>query len=150
MTGDLGRFGYSGPGRYRHYKGGEYEVLGVALREDSIDKGGAVSPVESKGEQFVIYRPLGCTRTTATLRSCGCSWPRRLTGSAARLSRSSWKLRLLMLDPTLGQSVSPGDRVQHPNAGTGRVVWVRGSTARVSWDSGGQGIAYVRDLTVIR
>lgn len=24
---------YAGPGRYRHYKGGEYEVIGVGLEE---------------------------------------------------------------------------------------------------------------------
>ncbi len=33
------------PGRYRHYKGGEYEVLGVARHSESL-------------EPMVIYRPL--------------------------------------------------------------------------------------------
>ena len=33
------------PGRYRHYKGGEYEVIGVARHSESL-------------EPFVIYRPL--------------------------------------------------------------------------------------------
>ena len=33
------------PGRYRHYKGGEYEVLGVARHSESL-------------EPLVIYRPL--------------------------------------------------------------------------------------------
>jgi hypothetical protein len=28
---------YHGPGRYRHYKGNEYEVLGLAVREDTRD-----------------------------------------------------------------------------------------------------------------
>lgn len=32
-------------GRYRHYKGGEYEVLGVARHSESA-------------EQLVVYRPL--------------------------------------------------------------------------------------------
>ena len=32
-------------GRYRHYKGGEYEVLGVARHSES-------------GERLVFYRPL--------------------------------------------------------------------------------------------
>jgi hypothetical protein len=33
------------PGRYRHYKGGEYEVLGVARHSESR-------------EPLVVYRPL--------------------------------------------------------------------------------------------
>lgn len=33
------------PGRYRHYKGGEYEVLGVARHSET-------------GESLVVYRPL--------------------------------------------------------------------------------------------
>ena len=33
------------PGRYRHFKGGEYEVHGVATHSES-------------GEQLVVYRPL--------------------------------------------------------------------------------------------
>jgi len=33
------------PGRYRHYKGGEYEVLGVARHSESL-------------EPMVVYRPL--------------------------------------------------------------------------------------------
>ncbi|MCB1843837.1 MAG: DUF1653 domain-containing protein [Halioglobus sp.] len=32
-------------GRYRHFKGGEYEVLGTATHSES-------------GEQLVVYRPL--------------------------------------------------------------------------------------------
>lgn len=34
------------PGRYRHYKGGEYEVLGVVRHSESL-------------EPLVLYRPLG-------------------------------------------------------------------------------------------
>lgn len=42
---------YHGPGRYRHYKGGEYEVLGLAIREETKEaEGGFVKEV--------IYRPL--------------------------------------------------------------------------------------------
>jgi hypothetical protein len=33
------------PGRYRHYKGGEYEVLGVARHSET-------------DEEMVVYRPL--------------------------------------------------------------------------------------------
>lgn len=33
------------PGRYRHYKGGEYEVLGVARHSETL-------------EAMVVYRPL--------------------------------------------------------------------------------------------
>lgn len=33
------------PGRYRHYKGGEYEVIGVARHSESLDA-------------MVVYRPL--------------------------------------------------------------------------------------------
>lgn len=33
------------PGRYRHYKGGEYEVVGVATHSET-------------GEVMVVYRPL--------------------------------------------------------------------------------------------
>src|SRR5689334_7701166 len=41
---------YEGPGRYRHYKGGEYEVLGLALREESKGTDNEVTEV--------VYRPL--------------------------------------------------------------------------------------------
>jgi hypothetical protein len=37
---------YRGPGKYRHYKGGEYFVLGLALQENDLRK------------TFVIYKPL--------------------------------------------------------------------------------------------
>lgn len=33
------------PGRYRHFKGGEYEVLGIATHSET-------------DEQLVVYRPL--------------------------------------------------------------------------------------------
>jgi hypothetical protein len=34
------------PGRYRHYKGGEYELVGVARHSETL-------------EPLVVYRPLG-------------------------------------------------------------------------------------------
>lgn len=37
--------GYQGPGRYRHYKGGEYQAVGLALHESELYR-------------LVIYRPL--------------------------------------------------------------------------------------------
>ena len=37
---------YVGPGRYQHYKGGEYMVLGLALQEDDLKR------------TYVIYKPL--------------------------------------------------------------------------------------------
>lgn len=36
---------YNGPGWYKHYKGGEYEVLGIAFDEATM-------------QPFVVYRPL--------------------------------------------------------------------------------------------
>jgi hypothetical protein len=36
------------PGRYRHYKGKEYEVLGMALHSETL-------------EQLVVYKPLYLT-----------------------------------------------------------------------------------------
>lgn len=51
---------YQGPGRYRHYKGGEYEVLGLALSEETVDK--PSDPKNGPGREWeetrVIYRPL--------------------------------------------------------------------------------------------
>lgn len=43
---------YDGPGIYRHYKGGEYEVIGLAVREETIG-------VPGRGEVTeVVYRPM--------------------------------------------------------------------------------------------
>ncbi len=36
---------YRGPGRYRHYKGGKYDVVGLALHESMLYR-------------LVVYRPL--------------------------------------------------------------------------------------------
>jgi len=49
---------YDGPGRYRHWKGGEYEVLGLALQEDTVLKREG-EPASGPSEiTHVIYRPL--------------------------------------------------------------------------------------------
>ncbi|HSD36153.1 MAG TPA: DUF1653 domain-containing protein [Rhodocyclaceae bacterium] len=44
-TSDLPALPALPPGRYRHYKGGEYEVVGVARHSESL-------------EALVMYRPL--------------------------------------------------------------------------------------------
>ena len=49
---------YEGPGTYQHYKGALYEVLGIALREDSIVKYASGSMDTHSAQRFVIYRPL--------------------------------------------------------------------------------------------
>jgi hypothetical protein len=43
---------YQGPGRYRHYKGGEYQVLGLAIHED------ADGAVQNPDQWYVVYAPL--------------------------------------------------------------------------------------------
>ncbi len=45
MDDDLPPLPATPPGRYRHYKGGEYEVLGVARHSETL-------------EPLVVYRPL--------------------------------------------------------------------------------------------
>ena len=45
MTDDLPALPSLQPGRYRHYKGGEYEVLGVVRHSETL-------------EPLVLYRPL--------------------------------------------------------------------------------------------
>ncbi|MDO9073860.1 MAG: DUF1653 domain-containing protein [Rubrivivax sp.] len=45
MTTDLTPLPDTPPGRYRHYKGGEYEVLGAARHSETL-------------EPLVVYRPL--------------------------------------------------------------------------------------------
>jgi hypothetical protein len=45
MTDDLAPLPPTPLGRYRHYKGGEYEVLGVARHSETL-------------EPLVVYRPL--------------------------------------------------------------------------------------------
>lgn len=53
---------YDGPGRYQHYKGGEYEVLGLAVREETKpDDIEGLSGPEINWDGViteVIYRPL--------------------------------------------------------------------------------------------
>jgi hypothetical protein len=45
---DLLRLPETPPGRYRHHKGGEYEVLGAARHSETL-------------EPLVVYRPLDAT-----------------------------------------------------------------------------------------
>lgn len=45
MSSDLPALPHLDPGRYRHYKGGEYEVLHVARHSETL-------------EALVVYRPL--------------------------------------------------------------------------------------------
>ncbi|MCV2367136.1 DUF1653 domain-containing protein [Roseateles oligotrophus] len=45
MTSDLAPLPATPLGRYRHYKGGEYEVIGVARHSETL-------------EPLVLYRPL--------------------------------------------------------------------------------------------
>lgn len=44
------------PGRYRHYRGGEYEVLGVVRHSESL-------------EPMLLYRPL-CNNSGMWVRPC--------------------------------------------------------------------------------
>ena len=41
---------YQGPGRYKHYKGGEYLVLGLAIREETKEN----TPWTTE----VVYKPM--------------------------------------------------------------------------------------------
>jgi hypothetical protein len=47
---------YSGPGIYRHYKGGLYEVLGSGLKEDTVVK--EDNPDAGPEVVLVVYRPV--------------------------------------------------------------------------------------------
>ena len=50
---------YQGPGLYRHYKGGEYLVLGLALQEDTLIKPGQPEHANAGPERrFAVYWPL--------------------------------------------------------------------------------------------
>lgn len=52
---------YQGPGLYRHYKGGMYDVLGLALQESTVvkpDEGPKPGHTKADERTFVIYRPL--------------------------------------------------------------------------------------------
>lgn len=48
---------YSGPGIYRHYKGGLYEVLGLGLKEDTVAKPDNPEP-DTPEVVCVIYKPV--------------------------------------------------------------------------------------------
>jgi hypothetical protein len=85
----MGQRGYSGSGRYRHYKGGEYEVLGLALQEDSIDKNTAPGD-DDPGRVFVIYRPL--TPGSLLERRAEDFWARELNDFNAMVEREHGKV----------------------------------------------------------
>lgn len=52
------RSNYQGPGRYRHYKGGEYDVLGLGIVEHTLAKENVRPGEKLEGEIHVVYRPL--------------------------------------------------------------------------------------------
>lgn len=54
---------YQGPGKYRHYKGGEYQVLGLAIREETAHKEG---PIEH------ALKACSHCGSRGTERVCGC------------------------------------------------------------------------------
>lgn len=79
---------YNGPGYYHHYKGGEYRVLGLALREDSITKDPrARDGAFGVGERFVIYQPMthGSILETANYGDCD-FWARELGNFQERVN----------------------------------------------------------------
>jgi hypothetical protein len=47
---------YEGPGSYRHYKGGEYQVLGLSVPEADSDQRG-FDPSDPE-RMYVVYMPL--------------------------------------------------------------------------------------------
>ena len=53
---------YQGPGIYRHYKGGEYLVLGLGLKEDTVNKRAVPNDVYAEWRVpevvCVVYMPL--------------------------------------------------------------------------------------------
>lgn len=54
-----GAANYQGPGYYTHYKGGKYCVLGLSIKEDTVDKEKTTEDGdEIYGEVFVVYMPL--------------------------------------------------------------------------------------------
>jgi hypothetical protein len=46
---------YQGPGRYRHYKGNEYEVIGLAIMEESLLRHNDLKGADVE----VVYQPTG-------------------------------------------------------------------------------------------
>lgn len=73
---------YEGPGRYQHYKGGFYGVLGLSLKEDTVQKPDEPPPVLKNahvGNRIMFARCLLCGQEwvhTAmgippTMKTCG-------------------------------------------------------------------------------
>ena len=82
-------------GRYRHYKGGEYEVIGVARHSESL-------------EPMVLYRPL---REDVGL------WVRPIALFLEPVEHAGQRLpRFSRVGP--GDPVEPGHRASRPVAGT--------------------------------
>jgi hypothetical protein len=54
-TGDI-VVNYYGPGEYEHYKGGHYNVIGLALWEAGYDKDDPLN--EDSVSTYVVYKPL--------------------------------------------------------------------------------------------
>lgn len=54
-----GSSNYQGPGVYKHYKGGSYDVIGLAVKEDTVDKENTrEDSIEIVGQVLVVYKPL--------------------------------------------------------------------------------------------
>lgn len=72
------------PGRYRHFKGGEYQVLGVARHTETHEVVVLYCPIEEPG--IVWARPI--EMFTEEVQRPGGTLPRfRLTGAPSRTSR---------------------------------------------------------------
>jgi hypothetical protein len=67
---------YEGPGIYRHYKGGEYFVLGLALHEHGKDHNPNFDPMSEDSHQ-VIYKPR--SPGSSLFGSPATMWIRKLT-----------------------------------------------------------------------
>jgi len=52
-----GTYNYQGPGRYRHYKGGEYQVIGLGVHEHAKEHEPTFDP-NNPDSCYVIYLPL--------------------------------------------------------------------------------------------
>lgn len=73
----FGTANYQGPGKYRHYKGGEYEVIGLAVHEWAKEHEPTFDP-NGENNCYVVYRPLsdGSLLGTDTLAQM---WLRQLS-----------------------------------------------------------------------
>ncbi len=81
--------------RYRHYKGGEYEVLCCAVKEDTL-------------EPLVVYRSL--THGTVWARTLG-NWTEEVEHEGRRVKRFTSLLSVLHPAPFRGRLVGRGGRI---------------------------------------